>query len=315
MSSVSLVEISLSFLVGLVDKSTGEQEIKNISSINIIMSSGGLTIVATPIGNLDDISKRAVDALIISDFVICENPKHSLKLLNKLGIKKKLISIHDHNEIKVIKKIENDLNNKKFVLISDAGSPLISDPGHKLIRHCINKKISLTCIPGPTSVIAALQLSGLSLNNFTYLGFLPKTKKKIIDFIKNIENSRTTSVFFVSTHKLEMCLECIENFMSQRSLSVCKELTKVNEFVFRGTAKQIKEELYKNDKNMKGEFVFVVEGNDLKTDKSIDLGNLNNVIKKLLGKFSLTEVVEIVHKLSNIKRNIIYKWLLNLKNT
>ena len=279
------------------------------------MSNGGLTIVATPIGNLNDISKRSVDALEMSDFVICENPKHSLKLLNKLGIKKKLISIHDHNEIKVIKKIENDLSNKKFVLISDAGSPLISDPGYKLVKHCIDKKIALTSVPGPTSVIVALQLSGLPLNNFIYLGFLPKSKKKIIDFIKNIGNLTTTSVFFVPNHKLEICLETIESILSGRSLSVCKELTKANEFIFRGSVKQIKDQIYKNDKNMKGEFVFVVGGNDSETDKNIDLTNLNNILKKLLDKFSLTEVVEIVHKLSNINKNKIYKWLLNLKNT
>ena len=279
------------------------------------MSNGGLTIVATPIGNLNDISKRSVDALEMSDFVICENPKHSLKLLNKLGIKKKLISIHDHNEIKVIKKIENDLSNKKFVLISDAGSPLISDPGYKLVKHCIDKKIALTSVPGPTSVIVALQLSGLPLNNFIYLGFLPKSKKKIIDFIKNIGNLTTTSVFFVPNHKLEICLETIESILSGRSLSVCKELTKANEFIFRGSVKQIKDQIYKNDKNMKGEFVFVVEGNDSETDKNIDLTNLNNILKKLLDKFSLTEVVEIVHKLSNINKNKIYKWLLSLKNT
>ena len=279
------------------------------------MSNGGLTIVATPIGNLNDISKRSVDALEMSDFVICENPKHSLKLLNKLGIKKKLISIHDHNEIKVIKKIENDLSNKKFVLISDAGSPLISDPGYKLVKHCIDKKIALTSVPGPTSVIVALQLSGLPLNNFIYLGFLPKSKKKIIDFIKNIGNLTTTSVFFVPNHKLEICLETIESILSGRSLSVCKELTKANEFIFRGSVKQIKDQIYKNDKNMKGEFVFVVGGNDSETDKNIDLTNLNNILKKLLDKFSLTEVVEIVHKLSNINKNKIYKWLLSLKNT
>ena len=279
------------------------------------MSNGGLTIVATPIGNLNDISKRSVDALEMSDFIICENPKHSLKLLNKLGIKKKLISIHDHNEIKVIKKIENDLSNKKFVLISDAGSPLISDPGYKLVKHCIDKKIALTSVPGPTSVIVALQLSGLPLNNFIYLGFLPKSKKKIIDFIKNIGNLTTTSVFFVPNHKLEICLETIESILSGRSLSVCKELTKANEFIFRGSVKQIKDQIYKNDKNMKGEFVFVVGGNDSETDKNIDLTNLNNILKKLLDKFSLTEVVEIVHKLSNINKNKIYKWLLSLKNT
>ena len=128
-----------------------------------------LHIIATPIGNLKDISERAIETLTQADIVICENPKHSLKLLNNLGIKKKLISLHDYNENIVIKKIEENLNEKLIALISDAGSPLISDPGYKLLQHCIKKNIKITTIPGPSAIIPALQLSGIPINEFFFL--------------------------------------------------------------------------------------------------------------------------------------------------
>ena len=128
----------------------------------------GLYIIATPIGNLNDISQRAISVLNEVDFIICENPKHSIKLLNKLGIKKKLISLHDYNEEAVINKISKYQYNSKIGLISDAGSPLISDPGFNLVKNFISKKIMITSIPGPSSLIVGLQLSGLPLNKFTF---------------------------------------------------------------------------------------------------------------------------------------------------
>ena len=150
----------------------------------------GLSIVATPIGNLGDITYRAVNILKDCDIIICENPKHSLKLLNKLGIKKKLIALHDYNEHKIIDKIKGLLKSKNCVLISDAGSPLISDPGYNLVQYCIENKINVTSVPGPSSIISALQLSGLPISEFTFFGFVPKSKKKIEHIIKNISEEK-----------------------------------------------------------------------------------------------------------------------------
>ena len=138
----------------------------------------GLSIVATPIGNLDDITYRAVNVLKDCDIIICENPKHSLKLLNKLDIKKKLIALHDYNEHKIIDQIKVLLKNKNCVLISDAGSPLISDPGYNLVQYCIENNINVTSVPGPSSIISGLQLSGLPISEFTFFGFVPKSKKR-----------------------------------------------------------------------------------------------------------------------------------------
>ncbi len=139
----------------------------------------GLSIVSTPIGNLDDITYRAVTVLKECDVIICENPKHSLKLLNKLGIKKKLIPLHDYNEHKIINQIKGLLKSKNCVLISDAGSPLISDPGYNLVQYCIKNNIKITSIPGPSSIISGLQLSGLPISEFAFLDLCQNLKRKL----------------------------------------------------------------------------------------------------------------------------------------
>ena len=273
----------------------------------------GLSIVATPIGNLDDITFRAIKVLKECDIIICENPKHSLKLLNKLGIKKKLIALHDYNEHKIIDQIKVLLKNKNCVLISDAGSPLISDPGYNLVQYCIANNIRVTSLPGPSSIISSLQLSGLPISEFAFFGFVPKSKKKIDDLVKNISQEKRTCVFFVSNHKLIVFLDYLENIMANRSISICKELTKVNEFVFRGDPGNVKNKILEDKENIKGEFVAVI---DRQTSKNQDFDNIDlysKELRKMFTKFSLTDIVEIVHKFTKINKNKIYKWLLKLK--
>ena len=273
----------------------------------------GLSIVSTPIGNLDDITYRAVTILKECDVIICENPKHSLKLLNKLGIKKKLIALHDYNEHKIINQIRGLLKSKNCVLISDAGSPLISDPGYNLVQYCIKNNIGITSIPGPSSIISGLQLSGLPISEFAFFGFLPKSKKKIEDLIKHISTEKKSCVFFVSSHKLIVFLECLESIMPDRLVSICKELTKVNEFVFRGVSRRVKNNLLNNKENIKGEFVAVIDRQELKNQDFDEIDLYKNEVKKLANKFTLTDTVEIVHKFTKINKNKIYKWLLILK--
>ena len=291
---------------------TGAQDIINIERIEM-NNDFGLYIVATPIGNLGDISERAITTIREGDLIICENHKHCLKLLNKLGIKKKLISLHDYNEKIIINKIADDLNNKKCVLISDAGSPLISDPGFKLIQYCIKNNINLSSIPGPSAIIPALQLSGIPLNKFSFLGFFPKEKKGMEDFVNAIKERTNTSVFFVSNHKITKCIELLDSKIDGRLISVSKELTKINEKVFRGPSSDIKNILAENKNAKKGEFVVVVEGNSVAETPVIDLKNYKSEVEKLLTRFSLTDVVQIVHKLTRIRKNIVYKWILSLK--
>jgi 16S rRNA (cytidine1402-2'-O)-methyltransferase len=276
----------------------------------------GLYIVSTPIGNLDDISSRAIKTLSESDIIICENPKHSLKLLLKLDIKKKLISLHDYNEESVIEKIKDNLDNKKLSLISDAGSPLISDPGYKLVRYCILNNIYVTIIPGASSVTSALQLSSIPINEYKFLGFVPKTKKSIGDFIEVLRHSTCTSVFFISTHKILSFLETLSTRLPDRNIAVCKELTKINEKVFVGPSAEVYNKFKETSKNSLGEFVIVVE--EEKTNRKKQLSGLTpdiiEVINKLLKKFSLTDTVEIVHRIGNIGKKEIYKKALEIQN-
>ena len=274
----------------------------------------GLYIVATPIGNLNDISIRAIETLKNADLIICENPKHSIKILSKLGIKKKLISLHDYNETNVIRRVENLIKKQVIVLISDAGSPLVSDPGYKLVKYFIENKTYVTSIPGATSIITALQLSTIPMNQFSFLGFAPKTKKKLQDFLKQILDSNQTSVFFASSHRITICLNEMVGILKNRKIAVCKEITKLNEKIFIGSPKKNLAEIEKEAKNKLGEFVIVVEGKK-KHSKINDFINteMENEIKKLLEKFSLTDVVEIVHKISYIGKKEIYKKALKLK--
>lgn len=276
----------------------------------------GLYIVSTPIGNLNDISSRATNTLNNSDIIICENPKHSLKLLSKLGIKKKLISLHDYNEEAVIENLKNSFDVKKISLISDAGAPLISDPGYKLVRYCKENGIHVTTIPGPSSIISALQLSSIPINKFIFHGFLPKNKKGVDELIDSLVESSATSVFFVSRHKILQFLEEISKKLHDQKIAVCKELTKMNENVFVGLPQAVLQEFKEKPKAALGEFVVVVEGNSHKAKKAFNSldPDIIEVIKRLLKSFSLTETVEIVHKIGNINKNEIYKKALELKN-
>ena len=273
----------------------------------------GLYIVSTPIGNLDDISFRVKMVLNSVNFIICENPKHSLKLLNKLDIKKKLFSLHDYNESQLIKRIEKYQYNSAIALISDAGSPLISDPGYNLMQDYIKKKLYVTTIPGPSSIISSLQLSGLPINNFEFFGFVSKNKSSMNSQAKKLQNVITTSVFFISGNRLINFLKILLDAKINRKIAVCKELTKKNEWVFRGYIKKIIDEINIDKSNLKGEFTLLIQGKEKKTKITIQT-TTEAQIKKLLKKFSLTEVVEIVHRLTDISKKEIYKKAIQLKN-
>ena len=273
----------------------------------------GLYIVSTPIGNLDDISFRVKMVLNSVNFIICENPKHSLKLLNKLDIKKKLFSLHDYNESQLIKRIEKYQYNSAIALISDAGSPLISDPGYNLMQDYIKKKLYVTTIPGPSSIISSLQLSGLPINNFEFFGFVSKNKSSMNSQAKKLQNVITTSVFFISGNRLINFLKILLDAKINRKIAVCKELTKKNEWVFRGYIKKIIDEINIDKSNLKGEFTLLIQGKERKTKITIQT-TTEAQIKKLLKKFSLTEVVEIVHRLTDISKKEIYKKAIQLKN-
>ena len=281
--------------------------IKEMNSLEI-----GLYIVSTPIGNLADLSTRAKLILESVDIVVCENPNHSLKLLNNLGIKKKLLSLHDYNEISLIKRIGKYQHNSSIALISDAGAPLISDPGYNLVRDYIDKNLMITTIPGASSIIPALQLSGLPVHNFIFYGFVPKNIGGIKDLIKRISEASITGVVFISGSRLFSFLELLSK-NDDYNVSVCKEITKKNEAIYRGSPKKIIEIISKDAKKLKGEFVIIAAKAKSRDNIKIS-NNIKKQIKNLLKKFSLTEVVEIVHKLTNISKKEIYSAALLIKD-
>ena len=220
-----------------------------------------LYIVPTPIGNLDDITIRAVQVLKKVDLILCEDTRRSKKLLNHLGIKSQLRSHHkfnEHSEVEyIVKKIKEDRN---VAVISDAGTPGISDPGFLIVRTCLENEIEVECLPGPTALIPALMVSGISSDKFIFEGFLPikkgrKTKLSIL------ASEKRTMIFYESPHKLLRTLLDFENsFGPKRKISVSRELTKLYEETMRGTVEEMKE-IYKS-KKPKGEYVIVVEGKD-----------------------------------------------------
>ena len=274
---------------------------KNIK--NILNS--GLYLVATPIGNLNDISLRAIQILRKSKFIICENPLHSLKLLKEYDIKKRLLSLHDYNEDIIINKVSGYLSKFIVCLISDSGSPLISDPGFKLVKYCIEKNIFVTSVPGPSSIISSLQLSGIPINSFTFNGFIPKKVKSAVELLEVSKQMGGAQVFFSSSHRLIENIKLIKKYFGNRKITICKEITKLNEQCLRTNVNKAIEKLDNKYFKIKGEFVLIIDGKN-----KTNVGQINkNTIETMLNiskKFSLTDTVKIVHKLSGISKKDLY---------
>lgn len=214
-----------------------------------------LYIVSTPIGNLEDITLRGIETLKEVDFILCEDTRHSTILLNKYNIKNKLISFHSKTGKTKIDNIAEKLKNHDVALISDAGTPGISDPGFSIIQKAKDANIPISPIPGPSAFLSALVVCGFSINQFTYLGFIPN-KKGRQTFLKNLQDTKLTTVFYESSHRIYKLLDELEKYIPEKEIMIGKEITKkFEEFIF-GTPKKIKEKLTNN----KGEFVVVVRG-------------------------------------------------------
>ncbi|MBI28917.1 MAG: Ribosomal RNA small subunit methyltransferase I [Alphaproteobacteria bacterium MarineAlpha5_Bin11] len=273
----------------------------------------GLYLVSTPIGNLQDISLRAIEILKKSKLILCENRLHCLKLLNKYDIKKKLISIHDYNEKEVFEKIFSDLNDSLVCLITDSGSPLISDPGYRLVNCCIKKNIYVTSIPGASAVIASLQLSGMPSNKFTFNGFIPKKLQQAKDLLISTKNNSETQIFFSSSHRLKQNIDLIQKIYGNRKMAVLKELTKINEEAVRTDVGDMLERINQKKFTVRGEFVIILSG-----DEGGGVAEINSDILKILSillkKFSLTDAVRIVHKLTGLSKKELYERALSEKN-
>ena len=274
------------------------------------LSTNSLYIVSTPIGNLDDITLRALSVLKNSDIIICEDTRRSLKLLNYFNIKKKLVSYHKFNEQKQISNIIEYINQGKILsLISDAGTPLLSDPGLLLLKKCIDKKINIIPVPGVSSVTTAMSISGFK-DQFLFYGFLPKTEKETDKVLSELSHYNFAQIFFVPAVKINFYLKKIKTFFSGRRLIVCRELTKMYETFYRNDVDKFS--LFKSP--IKGELTLVVSEMDKKKTISIDKKKIINKAKKFLKKYSLKDTVELILETENINKKDVYQLCLNLKN-
>ena len=274
------------------------------------LSTNSLYIVSTPIGNLDDITLRALSVLKNSDIIICEDTRRSLKLLNYFNIKKKLVSYHKFNEQKQISNIIEYINQGKILsLISDAGTPLLSDPGLLLLKKCIDKKINIIPVPGVSSVTTAMSISGFK-DQFLFYGFLPKTEKETDKVLSELSHYNFAQIFFVPAVKINFYLKKIKTFFSGRRLIVCRELTKMYETFYRNDVDKFS--LFKSP--IKGELTLVVSEIDKKKTISIDKKKIINKAKKFLKKYSLKDTVELILETENINKKEVYQLCLNLKN-
>ena len=267
----------------------------------------GLYIVSTPIGNLRDITLRAINILKNSEYILCEDTRTSRKLLDKYKIKSKLVSNHKFNETKNLIKIIEILKSEKIVsLISDAGTPTISDPGRIVINECVKNKINIYPIPGPSAVSTAVSVSGFSEKYFFY-GFFPQKKKDLLNDLKNLSNIDGSIIFFISPNKINDSIEHIKTFFSGRKILICREMTKFFEEYIRVDVDDLKP----FQKIPKGELTLVISENN---NNLITLNDLDKKkIKKMIQNSSIKDIVDLITKERKISKKEIYNYCLSIK--
>jgi|TARA_B100001059_G_scaffold181093_1_gene181967 16S rRNA (cytidine1402-2'-O)-methyltransferase len=273
------------------------------------ISSNSLYIVSTPIGNLNDITFRAIEVLKNSDIILCEDTRHSLKLLNYLKIKKRLISYHKFNEKKQASNIIKYINQGKILsLICDAGTPLLSDPGRVLVNQCIENKIKITPIPGVSSITTAMSVSGFK-DQFLFYGFLPKKESELEKVLANLSENSFSQIFFIPSIKINFYLKKFKKYYSDRKILIAKELTKIHEAFFRKNIDEI--ESFSN--KVKGELTVIIS-EKIKKQQVLNIDKIVNKAKKYLKKYSLKDTVDLILESEKINKKIIYKLCLKIKN-
>ena len=271
----------------------------------------GLYCVSTPIGNLGDITFRAIYILNKSDLILSEDTRVSSKLLSKFNIKTKLLSNHKFNEKKNLKNVLNLLKENKIIsVISDAGTPTISDPGVVLINECIKNKIDVFPVPGPSAATAAISISGFS-NNFFFCGFLPEKKLHIEKLFQKVSKLDCSIIFFISPKKIKKITPQIQNHFNDRDILITREMTKLHEEYIRDKVKNL------NDINIleKGEITVVIsENSNLQNRLQVIEESVKKKITKLLKKMSIKDITLKISKENNISKKIVYDYCLKKKN-
>jgi 16S rRNA (cytidine1402-2'-O)-methyltransferase len=278
---------------------------------------GKLFLVATPIGNLSDITLRALDTLKNVDLIAAEDTRQSLKLLNHFNIKKPLISCHKYNENEKSKLLIQKLKDgKDIALVSDAGTPGISDPGSIMVKNCIEQGIEFEVLPGATAVTTALVYSGMDTSRFTFIGFLPRENKDRRSILESVKNRTETLIFYEAPHRLTSTLEALASVLGNRNIGICRELTKVHEEILRFTLEEAMNYYESND--AKGEFVLVVEGKDEKellreeSEKWINLSIEKHIKMYMEDGLDKKEAIKKVAKDRKLSKSEVYKHSLSL---
>ena len=281
------------------------------SQFQIKERENGLYLVSTPIGNLKDITLRAIETLKKSSYILCEDTRVSKNLLERYEIKSRMISNHKFNESKNLNKIISLLKSGEIIsLISDAGTPSISDPGSILVNECIRNDIKVTPIPGPSAVTTAVSISGFS-EKFIFYGFLPEKKQALINVFNKISKFDETCVFFVSTKKINKIIPDLKKYFSGRKIVFCREISKIYEEFLRKSVDDL--ELF--NKELKGELTIVISEKKIDKNSSQKLSESDmNVINKMINKLTIKEITEIISHNKNISKKEIYSYCLKLKN-
>jgi len=274
--------------------------------------SGQINIVSTPIGNLKDITLRAIETLKSVDLILAEDTRIAKKLLNHFSINNTLESFNDKNEDLKNENLIKDLKEgKNIAIISDAGTPLISDPGFKLIRSAREENIKVTPVPGCTALIAGLSASGISSDKFTFLGFLPRTKIKRRKNLRQLIHKQETLIFFESVHRIGSTIaDMKELFGQERKAVLCKEITKIYESFIGNNFKEITDYIKEHQDKLKGEFTIIVEGN---RELTIDLQKIDKILDILQSQISSKDAIKICSIITGYKKSTIYKRLLERK--
>ena len=280
------------------------------SKSNNKLSKKGLFLVPTPIGNLKDITLRAIEILRNSNSILCEDTRVSKNLFQKYQIKSKFISYHKFTEKKKLSKIINILKSGEIVsLISDAGTPTISDPGSILIRECIENNINVTPLPGPSAVSTAISISGFS-DKFFFYGFLPDQKKKLEKELRILSELNCSIVFFISSKKFDKLIKHLQFFFSGREMLICKEMTKIYEEFLRYDI----DKLDRFDIKLRGELTVVISEKKINKDRKNLLDESDKkVIESMIHKLSIKEIINLINTYNQVPKKLIYDYCLQLK--
>ena len=274
--------------------------------------SGSLHIVSTPIGNLEDITLRAIDTLSSVDLILAEDTRHSQILLSHYQVQTKVISFHEHNEKNKIEKIISELEKgMKIALISDAGTPLINDPGYSLVRLVKERNINVIPVPGPSAPIAALSASGLSSDAFIYLGFVPLKESDRAHCFNRLKRQEETTIFFESPKRVLNTLKELRNFLGKsRRVSLAKEISKRHETIITNSIEEIINFLEDKPEHQKGEFVILIEGN-----KEVDMNEqkelLSKIMPHLLEEMSPSKAAKVAAKITKLNKDFCYREITN----